>query len=225
MRFKSSRSLSIRLSFVATMISCATASKMGCVAKTSCTRFEDPACIANPSCTEGCDLCLKSTFRDGCTSITFCEWKEEDCQPCPSQTDIGSCQDMRFCEWMSECTAKSSCTWFQDSACVAKDICNIDGVLCGLCTTNSAQSVNVCAKMKECEWKDDCRQCTNLSQSNRDCVAEEFCEWKQWFAPRYPITRVDIVFVAMAIFFQLVTMCDLYMWVSVQVHSRSSMLV
>lgn len=217
--------LFIRLLLVAILTSYVDAKLTKCVAKTSCTRFEDPKCIAKTSCTEGCDLCLTPTSSDGCTGISFCEWNEEDCRQCPSQTDEDACTDLTFCEWMSECTAKTSCTWFQDSACVAKDTCIIDAPLCGLCTNITAQSVNVCAVMTECEWKDDCRQCKNLSQSNRDCVAEEFCEWKQGSAPRYPITDVDIAFVVIALVFELGTMCDLCKWVSVQVHSRSSMLV
>jgi len=216
--------LFIRLLLVAILTLYVDAKRTKCVAKKSCSQVEDPKCIAKTSCTEGCDLCLTPTSSDGCTSISFCEWNGEDCRQCSSQTDEDACTDLTFCEWMSECTAKTSCTWFQDSACVAKDTCNTE---CGLCTTITAQSVNVCAEMKECEWKDDCRQCKNLSHSDTWglCVAEEFCEWKQGSALRYPFTAVDIVFVIFALVFELGTMYDLYTWVSVQVHSRSSMLV
>jgi len=73
------------------------------------------------------------------------------------------------------------------------------------------RSEEFCAGTDFCEWRGDCRQCSNFT-TNRECVSREFCEWDQGSLAAYPITSVDLVFVVAALLCELWTTGRLLFW-------------
>ena len=120
-----------------------------------------------------------------CQAKASCDMGQA-CSICAEAKSKEQCSQIAFCDWGTSCSAASTCSWFQDSACVLKEASTLED-LCS--STNSPEP---CKAMDFCQWKDDCRQCANFS-ANRDCVSRDFCEWDQGTLPAYPITTADII--------------------------------
>jgi hypothetical protein len=135
-------------------------------------------CIAKDSCDADCGICDKLESLDSCTKIDFCDLTAA-CEPAPG------------------------CSWFNNATCTVTSVASVttseqQQELCALTTSSS-----VCADMKFCEWKDDCRECYNFTL-NRDCVKRDFCAWDWGTLPAYPVTSADVVFVVASL------MCEMY---------------
>ena len=116
-------------------------------------------------------LCMAvALFLADPSEAARCQAKEscnmgQDCSMCAEVKTVDICTQIASCDWLSSCTAASSCGWFQESVCVLKD--EGQGASEDLCKQASSE---FCAGMDVCEWKGDCRQCSNFT-TNSECVS------------------------------------------------------
>ena len=146
------------------------------------------------------------------TSATRCIPKDScdvdsDCGICDKAESLDTCKKIGFCDWTSTCGPAPGCSWFNNSTCTSVTNVTVTTFeqeeMCAL-----TQMSSVCVDMDFCEWKDDCRECSNLN--NRDCVKRDFCMWDQGTLPKYPITTTDILFVVASVVLELYTTFRLF---------------
>ena len=112
-----------------------------------------------------CRMKDSCTWQDTAQCVSKSNNKEEEIATCSKTSQRQNCQGIDFCEWKHDCRVKvcwelsnadcgkkfdGICEWFEESRCIPKESC--EGADCQNCESTEAATNEMCARMDYCEW-------------------------------------------------------------------------